>query len=160
RSVLDFGCGTGSAIPFFLELLQPGQLLGVDLSAASLAIAQRENTDPRARFHTLETFGPDGTCDVAFCNGVFHHIPPDEQVQAAGRVHEALGTGGLFAFGENNPWNPGARLVMARIPFDRDAIMISPPKARRLLRAAGFEIVRTDYMFVFPRLLRRLRSWE
>ena len=41
------------------------------------------------------------------------------------RSGDALRPGGLFAFWENNPWNPGTRLVMSRIPFDRDAITLS-----------------------------------
>ena len=49
---------------------------------------------------------------------------------------------------------------MSRIPFDRGAITISPPEARRLLRKAGFEIVRSDYLFFFPRILRWLRPLE
>ena len=49
---------------------------------------------------------------------------------------------------------------MWRIPFDRDAQMLSARRARELLAAAGFEIVRTDYLFVFPRALRGLRFLE
>ena len=44
---------------------------------------------------------------------------------------------GYFALFENNPWNPGARLVMRRIPFDRDAIMLSPRHAARMLILSG-----------------------
>src|SRR3954465_15850830 len=32
KSVLDFGCGTGSAAPHFLEVLRPTEILGVDVS--------------------------------------------------------------------------------------------------------------------------------
>jgi hypothetical protein len=49
---------------------------------------------------------------------------------------------------------------MSRIPFDRDAIMVFPHEARRLLRQAGFEILRTDYLFIFPRPLSALRLLE
>ena len=61
---------------------------------------------------------------------------------------------------ENNPWNPGTRYVMSRIPFDADAITINPLKGRRLVRAAGFEVVRTDFLFIFPHFLRWLRPLE
>ena len=66
----------------------------------------------------------------------------------------------MFALWENNPWNPGTRYIMSRVPFDRDAIVITPFEARRLLRDAGFEIISTDYLFVFPHLLRALRPLE
>ena len=61
-------------------------------------------------------------------------------------VLRSLRPGGLFAFWENNPWNPGTRYVMSRIPFDRDAITLSPLEARQLLRVGGFEILRTDFL--------------
>lgn len=49
---------------------------------------------------------------------------------------------------------------MSRIPFDRDAITLSAPKARALLRTGGFEIVRTNFLFIFPRTLSWFRSLE
>lgn len=48
-------------------------------------------------------------------------------------------------------------MVMKRIPFDRDAVTITPPAARRLLERAGFEVVRTDSLFIFPKPLAWLR---
>jgi len=71
-----------------------------------------------------------------------------------------LKLGGLFAFWENNAWNPATRYVMSRCAFDEDAILISPRGARVLLMTAGFEIVRTDFRFIFPRALRGLRKLE
>ena len=59
-----------------------------------------------------------------------------------------------------NPWNPGTRLVMRRIPFDRDAKLLSPPHARELLTRAGFNVLRTDFLFLFPRVLSALRPPE
>jgi hypothetical protein len=49
---------------------------------------------------------------------------------------------------------------MHRIPFDRDAIPLTPPEARQLLQAGGFEILRTDFLFLFPRMLKWLRGLE
>jgi hypothetical protein len=49
---------------------------------------------------------------------------------------------------------------MSRIPFDRDAKLISPPRARNLLARAGFGVLRTDFLFFFPRLLAALRPLE
>jgi hypothetical protein len=49
---------------------------------------------------------------------------------------------------------------MSRIPFDRDAKTLSAPGARRLLEGAGFEIISTDFLFVFPRVLAALRLLE
>jgi hypothetical protein len=39
-------------------------------------------------------------------------------------------------------------------------VKIAPPEATRLLREGGFEILRTDYRFFFPRFLKGLRTFE
>ena len=76
-------------------------------------------------------------------------------------MRDALRPGGLFALWENNPWNPGTRLVMRRIPFDRDADdAVRAAERGGCSRNAGFEIVSTDFLFVFPRALRALRPVE
>lgn len=160
RAVLDFGCGTGSAAPFLGALPGISSLLGVDVSEQSIAEARRLHASATTRFALATEYQPDRSFDLAFCNGVFHHIPPAERAAAIDYVRRTLRPGGLFAFWENNPWNPGARYVMSRIPFDRDAIMIAVPEARRLLSAAGFEVVRTDFQFLFPRALKMLRGLE
>ena len=49
---------------------------------------------------------------------------------------------------------------MSRIPFDSDAITLSALEAQRLLKDTGFEILRTDFLFIFPRAFRFLRVLE
>ena len=105
-------------------------------------------------------FKGSGDRDLVFCNGVFHHIVPRERPAALEQIRRSLRPRGLFAFWENNPWNPGTRLLMRRIPFDRDAQTISAGEAKRMLSGHGFELVRTDHLFVFPRPLHRLRRIE
>ena len=160
RTVMDFGCGTGSSIPFLLNEFMLESLLGVDMSVESLAIAERLYGGARVQFASQAEQQPAKHMDLAFCNGVFHHIPLIDRSAAMNSVYSSLRPGGLFAFWENNPWNPGTRYVMSRIRFDRDAITLSPPAARRLLREGGFEIIRTDFLFFFPRCLSWLRSLE
>ncbi|MEO8879637.1 MAG: class I SAM-dependent methyltransferase [Gemmatimonadaceae bacterium] len=159
RSVMDFGCGTGSGVPFLFDGLGARMVHGVDVSGPSLDIARATHTRDGATFALIEErVGP--TFDLAFCNGVFHHIPVADRHGAAAYVHESLVPGGYFALWENNPWNPGTRYIMSRVPFDRDAITLTPPETRKLLRDAGFDIVTTDYLFVFPHALRTLRALE
>jgi len=160
QRLLDFGCGTGSSTPFLLGLNATCRLTGVEVSAKSLEVARKLHGLARAEFALAGEFQPDATQDLAFCNGVFHHIPPEQRSRCVDYVFRSLRPGGLFAFWENNPWNPGTRYVMSRIPFDRDAITLSVVEARQLLRAGGFEIVRTDSRFYFPRALGWLRGLE
>lgn len=160
-TVLDFGCGLGSSTPLFFHHLAARHVVGVDVSEGLLERARATYAaDPRVRFVTIEAHDAPASADLAFVNGVFHHIPIAERARALAYVRRALRPGGWFAFWENNPWNPGTRYVMSRIPFDRHAITIAPPDARRMLRAAGFEIVETTYRFWFPRALQALRPLE
>ena len=158
--VMDYGCGTGSATNFFLELLRPDFFVGVDTSEKSLELARQSFGGLRSEFLLNTEHRADGQVDLAFCNGVFHHITPEERDQALGYISRCLRPGGLFSFWENNPWNPGTRYVMSRIPFDRDAVTIAPTEARKLLRKNGFEILWTDFLFFFPNFLRSLRWME
>ena len=159
-TILDYGCGTGTATPFLLSEVGAGHVLGVDVSAESIHVAQQQFTGPRASFSLAAELSPAATIDLAFCNGVFHHIVPADRDASAQYVYDALRPGGFFAFWENNPWNPGTRYVMSRIAFDRDAITLTARESRALLRRAGFEVMRTDYLFVFPGALRMLRRFE
>ena len=160
ETVLDFGCGTGTATPYFLELINAQSVIGIDVSQSSLDVASQSYEMDPARFCLAADFSPAHDVDLVFCNGVFHHIPPTDRLDIARYIADCLKPGGIFAFWENNPWNPGTRYVMSRIPFDRDAITLTARTARSLLRSAGFEIVRTDYLFIFPRALRLLRKLE
>ncbi|MEQ8210154.1 MAG: class I SAM-dependent methyltransferase [Lacipirellulaceae bacterium] len=158
--VLDFGCGVGLATEELNRAFGELDLWGYDPSIQAIARATQQFGGANARFTADETELPAGTIDLAYTNGVFHHIPPAARANALRIVHNSLKPGGWFAFWENNPWNPGTRFVMSRVPFDRDAVTITPPEARGLLREAGFEIERTDAWFIFPKSLAWLRPLE
>lgn len=160
RSILDFGCGTGSAAPHFRHHFPNARLVGTDVSERSIERARELHADTGAQFAVHPGYRPPEPFDLVFCNGVFHHIPPADRPDAIRYIAAVLRPGGLFAFWENNPWNPGTRIVMSRIPFDRDAITLAPPEARRLVRRAGLTALRTDALFIFPHPLRALRGLE
>lgn len=160
RRIMDYGCGTGSSTPYLLELDKCCSILGVDLSRQSLAVAARNYGSARISYCSIEECKEEEWADLAFCNGVFHHIAPEERAAALHFIYRCLRPGGYFAFWENNPWNPGTRLVMSRIPFDRDAVPIPPSEGRNMLGAAGFELQRNDFLFYFPRCFSWLRGLE
>jgi len=160
RQVMDYGCGTGSSSPFILETLAVEHLIGTDESRESLEIAMQSHKSERIQFLLIDAYQPSGELDLVFCNGVFHHIPPAKRADATDYIFRSLRSGGLFAFWENNPWNPGTLYVMSRTPFDRDAVPLTPPEARNLLQAGGFEVIRTDFLFIFPRILNWCRWIE
>jgi len=158
--ILDYGCGTGLTTSFFRELVSDASVLGVDVSSKSLDFATRLHGSDGIKFLLFDQYTPNAEIDLAFCNGVFHHILPRNRASAIDYIYRSLRPGGLFALWENNPWNPGTRYVMRRIPFDRDAIPLPAPETRQLLCAGGFDIIRIDFLFIFPRALRWFRTLE
>jgi SAM-dependent methyltransferase len=157
--VVDFGCGDGATLPILAKILNPRELVGLEPSIACLeraeAVAERK----------WAVLGPDkfeqrGKVDLIYCNGVMHHVAPADRPGMLGLLREMLRPGGLLALWDNNPWNPGTRWVMRRIPFDRDTVPIPANAARSLLERCGFSVLGVDHLFLFPRTLRWFRGLE
>jgi SAM-dependent methyltransferase len=159
-TVLDFGCGVGGSFRYFLEILKCTRLIGVDTSRESLREARTRHSDISVELSTPSDRPPGGDVDLAFCNGVFHHISPAERPEALDYIRRSMKDGGVFAFWENNPWNPVVRYSMSITEFDRDAQTISPAAASRMLKRAGFRIRGVDFRFFFPRFASGLRGLE
>jgi len=157
---LDYGCGCGESGLELVSGLDLQSVIGVDVSSSQIEVARRKHTRANCSFATLNELQPAGAFDLAYCNGVFHHIPPADRPAALQYINHSLKPGACFAFWENNPWNPGTRYVMKRIPFDKNAITLSPPESRRLVETAGFEVIHTTFLFLFPRALRVFRPLE
>jgi SAM-dependent methyltransferase len=156
--IVDFGCGLGSAIPHLIEQFEAVSVTGIDVSREILKEAASGNQFPQVSFFLVDDFN--GTADLVFCNGVFHHVPPDDRASALKFISRSLEPESFFALWENNPLNPGTRHIMNRCPFDRDAQPIAPSHACQMLRSAGFEIINMTSAFFFPRALAWLRPLE
>lgn len=160
RRILDFACGVGDTSAALTRMFPGAEVVGFDLSEDAVELARERHGATGVTFESGADL-PVGAFDLCYVNGAFHHIPATDQRRVLVGLREALRPGGWLALFENNPWNPGARLVMRRIPFDRDAVMLSIPRARRLVREAGFAEVRpTSTGFWFPRSLAMLRPTE
>lgn len=160
RAIMDYGCGTGSSVPLLLEMLGAESAIGIETSAELLNLATKNYRDPRVSFLLTTDYRPEGAMDLVFSNGTFHHILPDDRPAALSLIHGSLKPNGLFALWENNPWNPLTRYLMSRCAFDEDAVTLSPPEARRLVQEHGFEVLSTEFAFIFPKSLRWFRSLE
>jgi len=158
--IMDYGCGTGDTAPLLHRIFSAQRVIGLDVSEAELAIARTNTANPGITFQAVPGSVADASIDIIYCNGTFHHIPPKDRPGVVQFLFDALKPGGYFGLWENNPLNPGTRLVMSRIPFDRDAITLRIGESRQLLRAAGFEVIRSDTLFYFPRSLSILRPLE
>jgi SAM-dependent methyltransferase len=160
HAVLDFGCGPGSTTGLLRSLLGAKQVIGLDVSEGLLEVAKRESRDPAVTFVTPDSWPSGVQVDLAYCNGVFHHIAPAERPEYVQFIRRVLRPNGILALWENNPWNPGTRLVMSRIPFDRTASLLTASSAVQMLRREGFTALGVDYAFIFPRVLKALRPLE
>jgi SAM-dependent methyltransferase len=158
--ILDYGCGIGDTSRLLQAAFDAQSVVGVDISQRSLDLAAERNATAECRFMNSLDYTALKSIDLAYCNGVFHHIPVTTRSAAVEYVFGRLRPGGIFSFWENNPWSPGTRYVMSQCVFDRDAVTIPPAKAKILLREQGFEILRIDYCFFFPRFLGALRFLE
>jgi trans-aconitate methyltransferase len=161
QRILEYGCGIGRNIPYLRAAFPDAEIVGTDISVASLELARQEQ--PEATFvaeheHTTAF----GSYDLIFVAGVFHHIPPEQRAAAANTLFARLNSSGkLFVF-EHNPYNPVTRHIVSNCPYDEDAILLKPAELRSHLLKAGFSAARGEYcLFVPPRLrlLRWIEPW-
>ncbi len=159
--ILDFGCGVGHTVPHLQAVFPGADVVGVDTVEPALARAAETYGGAGVRFCPLAALDTLAAFDLCYVNGVFHHVESPRRPEVLAVIRRALAPGGFLSLFENNPWNPGARLVMARIPFDRAAVPLSPTETRRLVGAAGFRLHgRLRSLFYFPRPLAWLRVAE
>ena len=160
QGILDFGCGAGETTHRLSALFPGAQVTGQDLDDDIVRQATARFGDTKVGFTaSLDTIDPE-SIDLCYSNGAFHHIPPPERPAVVATLFKLCRPGGRMAIFENNPLNPGTRLVMRRIPFDRDAAPLTAPALRRLLSGGGFETLASRFLFVFPNFLRALRPAE
>ena len=142
RRVLDFGCGTGDTTHALSELFPRARVVGTDSSTRVLDYARSLVSAPRVSFEALEPCLTDAQrFDLCYANGVVHHVADDLLHTTLALLFRSLRSGGYLTLFENNPWNPGTRLVMSRIAFDRGARLLSATRLRRFLIQAGFSVV-------------------
>ncbi len=159
-SLLDYGCGIGGNTRSLMEALNISQYVGIDpsldsINRANSAFQQTSNFSFVGSDVPLST-----TFDLIYCNGVLHHIPPVERADTFEYLYHHTNPGGYLTIFENNPYNPGTRLVMSRCAFDKDAVTITPPEMVTLGQSGHFSHIHTSYLFFFPAFLKQLRFLE
>lgn len=154
--ILDYGCGIGN----LTERLFPAfsEVHGFDPSLKSLAVAQRRA--PRAKLHEHAVDVPSAYFQCAVLSCVLHHVAPAARRELLCTVRDKLRPGGRVFIFEHNPFNPVTRRAVAACPFDEDAILLWPREAKRLVKSAGFDPVKLEYVLFFPRALAFLRRFE
>lgn len=161
-AIVDFGCGIGDVTRLIAAMFPSSRVYGIDTSSECLKRAREGTTSERISFHVSREVGDNEIprAELVHINGVLHHVEPSGRAELMRTVGRLAADDGVVAVFENNPANPGTRLVMSRIAFDRDAVPLWPSETRRLLQQAGVRVFETAFLFFFPRMLSALRPIE
>ena len=109
--ILDAGCGSGVGTEYLVHLNPQAQVVGLDISAGTLAVAkercQRSGAN-RVEFHHLSLYDVEqlpGEFDLINCVGVLHHLPdPMRGIQALAKKLAPGGLMHIFVYGEIGRW--------------------------------------------------------
>jgi SAM-dependent methyltransferase len=156
--VLDFGCGVGLLSSFLKKHLSSARLDGFDVSRESIS-----RIDPVLAATGVFTSEEDHLArnyDLIVTANVMHHVIPQQRSKTVADLADRLAPGGRLAIIEHNPANPLTRRAVDRCPFDEDAVLLRPAETESLVRNAGLNIVRRDYIVFMPRLFSWLRPLE
>jgi SAM-dependent methyltransferase len=132
RRWLDVGCGTGALTGTLLGAADPGQVLGVDTSAAYLALA-RDRVGDRAGFAVADARRlplPDATVDAVVSGLAVNFVP--EPARAVAEFVRVTRPGGLVAA---YVWDYADGMTMMRLCWDAlaelDSAAVDLDEARR-----------------------------
>jgi SAM-dependent methyltransferase len=97
-AVLDFGCGWGRIIRFFLKDIEASRLWGVDPLEQMIAICKRDVF--RCNFEVIETTPPsrfpDDTFGLVYAHSVFSHLSEERHQTCLADLARILKPGGLL----------------------------------------------------------------
>jgi SAM-dependent methyltransferase len=159
RRILEFGCGIGGNIPFLREAFPSSEIMGSDVSAASLEVACAKNPDIFF-WREGDTTTTHRDFNLILVAGVFHHIPPSERVDVAKLLFSRLVREGVVFVFEHNPYNPITRHIVSHCPYDEDAVLLEPGELKRLLLQSGFKVEAQKFAIFFPQWFKLALSLE
>lgn len=97
-TLLDFGCGWGRIIRFFLRDLPSSRLIGLDHSADAIKVCKE--TNPWTRFELIDpdppTLLPDNSVNLIYLYSVFSHLPESMHTTLLKEFSRILRPGGLL----------------------------------------------------------------
>jgi SAM-dependent methyltransferase len=163
--ILDNGCGIGLTDSYLRDLYP--QITGCDMSEHSLDLARLRNPSLDYVHYSGDRLPfADASFEVAFAICVVHHVPPAQWSAFFRDMLRVLVPGGLLVICEHNPINPLTRLVVSKIEFDRDAVLIRAGRCAALARQAGAVDSKVQFITFLPSetgawlaIERRLFSW-
>jgi hypothetical protein len=89
-----------------------------------------------------------------------HHVPPALWKAFVAEMLRVTAPGGLGLVFEHNPYNPATQYVVKTCDIDKDAVLLTPGKLRRMFSEAGFVDVRTRTIITVPPAARVLAGLD
>lgn len=77
KRILEIGCGNGTGTKLIKKYFKPGEIEAIDLDPKMIALAEKNNKDPKTRFRVGDASQlpyPDNSFDAVFDYGIIHHI--------------------------------------------------------------------------------------
>ena len=151
-AILDVGCGGGRTVQKLAALAAPeGKVVGLDYSAASVAVSRNTNADAiaagRVRIEEGSVAGlpfPDGTFDVVTAVET-HYYWPDLPANVR-EILRVLKPGGMFALIAETYRGEPSRFLYVKVMPLLGAAFLSDAEHRDLLTQAGFTEVATKHV--------------
>lgn len=156
--ILDYGCGSGRSLPHLLKCFPESEIWGFDVSTESLAVAKEAT--PGVFLNTEWEVIKQNKFDLIIAINVFHHILPDDRLDALKKCYDALNANGNMIIFEHNPYNPATRWIFEHCPFDVNAEMISLKNMLKLSKKTNLKVTARGYTLFFPSILAPLRKFE
>lgn len=157
-TVVDFGSGIGSAVPFLKEELSPSRLFCVDESVDSLQVVAKKFPDVfTAQLGEISC----ESVDLVFVANVLHHIPVDSRLLVLEEVTSKLKIGGVLAVFEHNPHNPLTKRVVSSCEFDEGVDLLSSSELHRLVgKLKTMEVRKAGYCTFIPEPFQLARKLD
>lgn len=141
-SIVDLGCGTGSATCLLAGKFPAAAITGIDGSAAMLAAARRELPGASWIEADLAAWQPDAPPELLFSNAALHWLP--DHTRLLPRLASLLAPGGVLALQmpdmDHHPLRRLIGEVAAQSPW-RDKLAALPGPAKILSPAAYYDVL-------------------
>lgn len=114
QKILNYGCGIGNDMQYFMDCWNDAKLYGCDISQKSVEYA--EKISPKVVYFqsdTTEKIYQQGVkWDIVFLAGVLHHIPPIERGGWMKAIADNVSSGGYICVFEHNVINPMTKKIV------------------------------------------------
>ena len=98
HNILDFGCGWGRIIRFFIKDIQSSKIWGCDPEEEMIKICKEQNK--YCNFECIKSYPPtsfhDNTFDLIYSYSVFSHLSEDLHLRILQEIKRILRPGGIY----------------------------------------------------------------